>query len=233
MRDAYICNCSNLSTTLNNLYLPMDLKKTIRAIIAEDDFLVCDEIERQLTQIGCQVIAKTSNGEEAVELVCSLKPDVVLMDITMPKLDGLEASQQINKRHPTPVIVLTAHDSQEMISKASKNGVAAYLTKPPDPRKLEQAIMIAIARHEDFMELKRLNHELQKALDEIETLRGIIPICAKCKKIRDDKECWNNLESYIESRSEAVFSHGICPDCADELYGDAEWYKKRKKKGIL
>jgi len=70
--------------------------------------------------------------------------------------------------------------------------------------------------------------ELKKALEQISTLSGLVPICANCKKIRDDKGFWNQLESYIEKHSEAQFSHGICPECAEDLYGNEEWYKKLK-----
>ncbi len=74
------------------------------------------------------------------------------------------------------------------------------------------------------------NQKLITALNEIKTLRGILPICARCKKIRDDKGYWNNLESYIQKHSEASFSHGMCHECSDELYGDEDWYIKMKKK---
>ncbi len=76
----------------------------------------------------------------------------------------------------------------------------------------------------------KLIAELEQALDEIKTLKGIVPICANCKKIRDDKGYWNQLESFIETHSDASFSHGLCPGCSDELYGEQEWYKKKFKK---
>ena len=69
-------------------------------------------------------------------------------------------------------------------------------------------------------EREKLVHDLQKALSEVKTLKGIFPICASCKKIRDDKGYWNQVEVYIRDRSEAEFSHGICPDCMKKLYGD-------------
>ena len=80
------------------------------------------------------------------------------------------------------------------------------------------------------MEREGLISELQKALDEIKTLKGIVPICSNCKKIRDDKGFWNYLESYIESHSDASFSHSMCPECSDEFYGDKDWYIEMKKK---
>ena len=69
-------------------------------------------------------------------------------------------------------------------------------------------------------ELEKVNKELKKALETIKTLRGIIPICANCKKIRDDKGYWNQIEAYVRDHSEAEFSHGICPECAKKLYPD-------------
>lgn len=72
--------------------------------------------------------------------------------------------------------------------------------------------------------------KLEKAIEKIKKLSGLLPICASCKKIRDDKGYWKQIESYISDHSEAEFSHGICPECADKLYGDQEWYKKKQKK---
>ncbi len=83
---------------------------------------------------------------------------------------------------------------------------------------------------EQTTHLTEANQNLKNSLDEIKTLKGIVPICARCKKIRDDKGYWNILELYIQKHSDASFSHGVCPGCSDELYGDQEWYKKRAKK---
>lgn len=88
-----------------------------------------------------------------------------------------------------------------------------------------------------LMDLKEANDEkgtaileLQQTLAEVKTLRGFLPICAKCKKIRDDQGYWKQIESYIEEHSEAQFSHGMCQECAEELYGESPWYQKMKNK---
>jgi hypothetical protein len=85
-------------------------------------------------------------------------------------------------------------------------------------------------------ERTKLLWKLKQALTQVKTLKGLIPICACCKKIRDDKGFWNLIESYIESHSEALFSHGMCPDCMDKYYGTESWYwemkNKKKNKGI-
>jgi len=85
-------------------------------------------------------------------------------------------------------------------------------------RKLKKEIVLRL----------KLIAELENALAEIKTLKGIVPICSNCKKIRDDKGYWNLLESFIEKHSEASFSHGVCPECSDELYGNEKWYKEMR-----
>ena len=99
----------------------------------------------------------------------------------------------------------------------------------------EPELLLGISR--DFGERKKaqedrekLIKELEDALENVKTLSGLLPICSKCKKIRDDKGYWNNLEAYIESHSDVLFSHGLCSECSDELYGDQEWYIKSKKR---
>lgn len=83
------------------------------------------------------------------------------------------------------------------------------------------------------LELEKVNRELQTSLDNVKTLNGLLPICSSCKKIRDDKGYWQQIESYVTHRSDAQFSHGICDECAERLYGNQEWYRKaRHNKGI-
>lgn len=139
----------------------MSEKKSFRVIIAEDDFMVTNAIKHILSDIGYETIGTAITGEEAFELTRTLRPDVVLMDIQMPVMDGIKATQKIQEQCPTPVIIVTAYLTKELVNTASENGVSAYLVKPPDPDELERTIKIAIARHGDMMKLKRLNEELK------------------------------------------------------------------------
>jgi len=96
-------------------------------------------------------------------------------------------------------------------------------------------LTLALMRSSEEIKVKAINLEsknleLQMAVSEIKQLSGLLPICASCKKIRDDKGYWNQIESYIQQHSEAEFSHGMCPVCSDELYGEEDWYKEMKKK---
>lgn len=205
----------------------MNDNETIRVLVAEDDFLVKAEVVRILSTKSYEIVGLASSGREALEMAASLKPDVILMDIKMPELNGLEATRQIQEKWPTPVVILTAHESRDLVDEASKVGAGAYLTKPLRPEELERALTIAMARHNDLMQLRSLNHtletknsELASALAEIKTLRDILPICSFCKKIRDDQGYWNQVEQYISDHTGTKFSHGICDDCMAEHYPD-------------
>jgi hypothetical protein len=108
-----------------------------------------------------------------------------------------------------------------LVEWASEAGIGAYLVKPPKVRELGRAI--AMARFEDLMELRRLNAELQLALDRVRTLGDLLPICAACKKIRDDAGYWHQFDVFIRDRSDTRFSHGICPECRAELSPEFEF----------
>ena len=150
----------------------------------------------------------------------------------MPKMDGIQAAKLIQDTCPTPVVILTAHESTDLIDMASETGAGAYLTKPPNAGEIARAVTIAIARHGDLMASRRLVRELreekeklERALSEIKTLKGLVPICANCKKIRDDDGFWEQVEVYISDHTEAEFSHSICPVCVKKLY--PELYKDK------
>jgi AmiR/NasT family two-component response regulator len=198
----------------------MTLPKSFRIVIAEDESLVAEMIAGVLQDLGHTVVGKATDGHQAVELTKQAQPDAVIMDIKMPGIDGLEAARQIAASCPTPVVVLTAFETAEMLEEAGAAGISAYLTKPPNAREMERALTLAIARFDDFVTLQRMNTELTKALNMVNTLHGLLPICANCKKIRDDHGQWHDVEAYIASRSAAEFTHGICPDCLAALYSE-------------
>lgn len=191
----------------------------IRIVIAEDDFLVCEEVKRILRGSHYKVIGEACNGEEAVEMASALHPDLILMDIKMPKMDGLEASRRISEENPCPIIILTAYESSELVEQASQAGVGAFLNKPPQFAEIDRAITIAMARHQDLMEMRQLNKKLQNALEEIKTLKGFLPVCCVCGIIRDDTGCehgkgvWMKMDQFIVKKTRAKISHTYCPEC--------------------
>jgi CheY-like chemotaxis protein len=128
----------------------MNEQEKPRLLIVEDDYLVGEMIKGLLEEAGYTVVGEATDGLEAVEMTQSLQPDAVLMDIMMPVMDGIEATRLIYERCPTPVVMLTAYETQEMVEKASAAGAGAYLVKPANVREMERAITIAIARFSDI-----------------------------------------------------------------------------------
>jgi two-component system sensor histidine kinase/response regulator len=140
----------------------------VRVLIAEDDYLVSEMIKGLLKEATYSVIGEATSGREAIQLAQSLRPDVILMDIKMPDLDGIEATQQISESCPTPVVVLTAYETRELVARASLAGVGAYLVKPANASEIERAITVAMARFDDLVELRRLNAALQERNAELD-----------------------------------------------------------------
>ncbi len=146
----------------------MKTDRKITVAFAEDDFLVAEMIQGTLIGSGYELIGQAEDGLQIVELVKSLRPDIVLMDINLPGIDGIEATAQIQAECPTPVIVLTAYDEPSLIQKATKAGANAFLVKPLNGRELDRAISISMARFDEMRELRRLNEELISANQDLE-----------------------------------------------------------------
>lgn len=194
--------------------------KPFQVLIVDDDALVCNVIQSELESIGHQVIGRALDGRQAVELAQALHPDIVLMDIVMPDMDGLEATREIQQKCPCPVVLLTAYEDPALLIQASQVGAGAYLIKPPNGSELARTMAIALARFDDLKELRRLNAELRRAMAQIKTLKGLLPFCSYCKSIRDDKGYWHRVDVYIRDHSEADLSHGVCPKCIKEHFPD-------------
>ena len=154
--------------------------------------------------------------------------DLILMDVLMPELDGVEACRQIKSRPhlcDIPIIMVTAKSDLSNLQAAFAAGANDYITKPVNSVELLARVSSALALKKEMDcrkaregELRRSNDALQKALRDVKILRGLIPICASCKKIRNDGGFWQQLEEYIGEHSEAEFSHGICQPCVKKLY---------------
>ncbi len=193
-------------------------QERIRAVIAEDDIFVAELLASELERTGVQIVARVSDGQAALDATMSLKPDVVILDVQMPRMDGIDAAAAIQRLCPTPVVLLTVHGEHEVAARAAGAGVGAYLVKPASGDALLRAITIARARFGDLQELRRLNGELADALSRVKLLSGLLPICAGCKSIRDSAGVWRSVEVFVRDHSEAEFSHGICPACEKRLY---------------
>jgi len=178
-------------------------------------------LERQIA-----TVLQAGDGRAGLEAFKVHRPEVVVTDIRMPVMSGLDMAREIKALAPrTHIIVTTAHNDTEFFLDAIDIGIDQYVLKPVDRDRLFAAIkksqeVLSLERTIRFKdaEQKRLIKELHAALQNIKTLQGLIPICASCKKIRDDKGYWNQIEAYISEHSSAEFSHGICPECAKKIY---------------
>ena len=124
-----------------------------RVLVAEDEALIRMDIVESLTEFGYEVVAQAADGEEAVTLATQLKPDICIMDVKMPKLDGISAAEKIAELK-IPVVLLTAFSQKELVTRASEAGAMAYIVKPFSPSDLLPAIEIALSRHEQIVALE-------------------------------------------------------------------------------
>ena len=161
------------------------------------------------------------SGKEALEIAAREIPDMIILDIIMPVMSGYEVLQNL-KQDPslkgTPVVFITALDQEDQETKGLTLGAVDYISKPFNTTivKLRVKTQLELKLQRDF--LIQTNEALLEALAKIKTLSGLLPICASCKKIRDDQGYWTQLEYYISEHSEAEFTHGCCPECMKKLY---------------
>ena len=166
-------------------------------------------------------IMAAKDGESALKIAQgSNPPDLILLDIIMPGLNGYATCEQLKENDTTkniPVIFVTAISEVMDAARAFEFGAVDYVTKPFNPVTVK-------ARVKTHIQLNDTLQDLQTALSEVKTLRGFLPICSYCKKIRDDKGYWNQIESYIQEHSDAEFSHSVCRECAKKYYPDMDIY---------
>ena len=188
-------------------------------LVVEDENIVALEIQSRLEGLGYVVLAIASSGEEAIQKAEETNPDLVLMDIKLKgDMDGIEAAEEIRTRFNLPVVYLTAYAEENTLQRAKITAPYGYILKPFEERELHANIEIAIYKHQMEQKVKELILELQDALTKVKILNGLLPICASCKKIRDDEGYWTQVEEYIEKNSQATFTHGVCPECMKKLY---------------
>lgn len=140
--------------------------RVMRVLVAEDEFLVREEIKASLNELGHTVVGEASDGETALNLAKSIKPDVAVLDIKMPSKDGIEVARELVKGGICAAVLLTAYPLPEFIQKATEAGAFGFLTKPFDPKTLDAALKIAVAR---FKEFKMLQEEISELEEELAT----------------------------------------------------------------
>ena len=161
----------------------------VRILVAEDEALIRLDLAEMLVEAGYDVVAQASNGEQAVDLSRELKPDLVIMDIKMPDLDGIQAAKILTEERLAPVLLLTAFSQQELIEGAKDAGVVGYIVKPFRESELVPAIEVALSR---FREFKALEKELTDTRNILETRK----IVERAKGILMDTQGLKEAEAF-------------------------------------
>jgi len=195
-------------------------KTAAKVLVVDDNPANIDVMVRMLEPEGYN-LAIATHGEKAMKVADHFLPDLILLDVIMPGMDGFEICRLLKKNSVTqeiPIIFVTAKRENEAIVKGFESGGQDYISKPFNREEVLSRVRTHLRLRMLMKKQDRLIADLTQALDRVRQLSGLLPICSSCKKIRDDGGDWHQLETYIKNHSEAVFSHGICPDCISELY---------------
>jgi CheY-like chemotaxis protein len=199
----------------------MEDKQHIKVLLIEDnaedvELIRCFLSEAENISFDTEHAGRLSSGVDFLE---KKQFDVILADLGLPDSMGLEAAMKLQNLHPhIPLIVLTGLDDEKTALRAVQSGAQDYLIKGRiDTSQLIRSIRYSIER-------QKLLTQLENSLKEVRTLQGLLPMCAWCRQIRDDKGYWKGLETYILEHTNAAFTHGICPKCMKEVH--PELYKK-------
>lgn len=198
-----------------------DGKEKAKILMIDDDQGFCRIYKSLLEETDRYSVTTAHSGEEGLMLARKQRYDVILLDILMPEMGGGEVACLLSCNELTrdvPYIFITSVIAPHENNTDNQH---FYLGKPIDPEYLASAIEKVIANgHLNPVHLQAFTKESQ--------LRGLLSICASCKKIRNDEGRWEQIEQYIRKRSDVNFSHGICPDCVKKLY--PEFYEKNMEK---
>ena len=191
-----------------------------KVLVVDDEPLNILIAERVLQKKGYDTVS-APNGKKALEIAEKELPDLILLDIMMPEMDGFEVCEKLSASEITkniPVIFLTAVSDRDSLILAFQKGGKDYVRKPFHADELLARVNTHVALKKAIEKQANLILKLTSALNEIKQLSGLLPICSHCKKIRNDEGYWQGVEKYIAERSDAQFSHGICPDCLREHF---------------
>ena len=198
-------------------------ERSQKVLIAEDDPVPRLMLERALVDWGYEVVV-ARDGNEAWEIMRQPDaPKLGIVDWMMPGLDGVELCRKVRtvpQSTPAYLILLTSRDHKKDIVTGLQAGANDYVSKPFDRQELEARLAVGRNVVDLQMAVAQRVHELENALAQVKQLQGLLPICCYCKKIRDDQNYWQQVETYFLDHLEVRFSHGICPDCFHAAMGE-------------
>ncbi len=203
------------------------MEEEIKILIVDDDPDVRFATSRVAKNAGYSVL-EAATGEEALKTARKEKPDIILLDVVLPDVSGSDICRQIKAEEcfKGTFVIMTSgfKTSSDEQARGLDNGADGYIARPVSNRELTARINAMVRIMVAERQRDHLIDELRQALSKIKQLSGLLPICMHCKKIRDDKGYWNQLEAYIQENTDAEFSHSICRECAQRHYPDLHLY---------
>ncbi len=194
--------------------------KSLKILIAEDDPVSATLLKTLLGQWEYDVVT-TDNGDEALSVLTAPDgPSLAILDWMMPGLSGLDVCRMIRSASPLRplyLILLTRLGKRDNIVEGLEAGADDYLAKPFDAAELRARVQAGQRVVNLEHELLARVQELEEALANVQRLQGLLPICSYCKKVRDDKDYWHQVESYVAQHADVQFSHSICPSCYETI----------------
>jgi DNA-binding response OmpR family regulator len=197
----------------------------MRALVADDDVVTAAMLARTLERWGLEVTVVHDGAEAWTTLQQNADIGLAILDWMMPGCDGPEVCRRLRSdpaRAHVHVILLTARSGRVDVVAGLDAGADDYLTKPFDLEELRARVHVGIRVVGLQERLAERVAELEDALANIKQLRGLLPICAYCKRVRGDGDYWQQVEAYVTQHSDAKFSHGICPTCLEHELADLE-----------
>ena len=191
----------------------------MKVLIAEDDPVSRRVLEATLAKWGHDLVVTGDGAAAWRALQGEDAPPLAVLDWMMPEMDGVEVCRRVREmpgQRPTYIILLTGKESREEMVTGLTAGADDYLTKPFDREELRARLHVGARVVALQQALAARVRELEQALAQVKRLQGLLPICAYCKKVRDDRNYWQQVETYVARHSEARFSHGVCPACWEE-----------------
>ena len=173
---------------------------SLRIAVADDEPDMRDYFKKSLLRLGHQVVAVAKNGRELVELCKAQHPDLVISDIRMPDMDGIDAAVQIYRERPVPVILVSAYHDPELIARAESDHILGYLVKPIEQADLEPVIGLAMRRFEQFETLRREAADLRQALEDRKVIERAKGVLMKRGSL-DEQEAFRRLQKLASEES--------------------------------
>ena len=203
----------------------------MNVLIAEDDRVTGEILARTLQRWSYETTVVSDGAQAWNHLRTASSPTLAILDWMMPEIDGPDVCRRVRSELPLAnmyLLLVTARESRGDVVAGLDAGADDYIIKPFDPDELRARVAVGVRVLGLQQKLAERVAELQDALANVKQLRGLLPICSYCKRIRGDDQYWQQVEGYIADHSEAQFSHGICPACYETISAELDEMSRAK-----